>query len=103
MLNTEVSRLLGMIRDSLLQSALALTAASVLSFFLVPKQTEVIVDNGLPVQMMTLGGKDNPKAVYISTKKRKINPMPALLSVGAAVAAAVIKIKYDNDNNIISD
>lgn len=103
MLNTEVSRLLGLIRDALLQSAVALIAASVLSFFLVPKQTEVIVDNGIPVQMMTLGGKDNPKAVYISTKKRKINPLPALFSIGAAAAAAIFKIKFDNDNNIISD
>lgn len=101
MLNTEVSRLLGVIRDSMIQSALALTAASVLSFLLVPKQTEVVVDNDIPVQVMTLGGKNNPKAVYVSTKKHKLNPFPSLFAIAAAVAAAVIKMKYDSDNKII--
>ena len=103
MLNTEVSRLLGLIRDSLMQSALALLAGSVLSFFLVPKQTQIMVEDNVPAQLMTLGGKDNPKLVYVSTKKRKINILPTLLSAAAAIAAAVIKIKYDNDNKIISD
>ncbi|MBQ8827301.1 MAG: hypothetical protein IJ007_09425 [Oscillospiraceae bacterium] len=103
MLQTETSKLLGIIRDSLIQSSIALAAASILSFFLVPKQTQIVVDDDVPAQLLTLGGKDNPKVVYVSTKKRSINPLPAVLAIAAAVAAAVIKYKYDADNGIISD
>lgn len=103
MLQTETSKLLGIIRDSLIQSSIALAAASILSFFLVPKQTQIVVDDDVPAQLLTLGGKDNPKVVYVSTKKRSINPIPALLAIAAAAAAAFIKHKYDTDNGIISD
>ena len=103
MLKTEISNYLGIIRDSMIQSSIALAAASVLSFFLVPKQTQIVVDDDVPAQLITLGGKDNPQVVYVSTKKRKINPFPALIAIAAAAAAAFIKYKYDTENGIISE
>ena len=60
------------------------------------KFTEIRIDGELPAQLLTLGGKDNPQAVYITNKKKSIHIAPALLYGLAAAAAAAYLGRTEN-------
>ncbi len=97
----EISRFMGELRSTFVKSALmALIGAAAARIFM-PKPTEIIVDEGIQAQLVTIGKSGNPKAVYITNKEHKINLLPAFLMAAAAVAMTIVKDKYDKENNII--
>ena len=66
------------------------------------KSTEIIIDGDLPASLVTLGGKDNPKAVFISNKKHNIHIAPALIyALGAFAAAAYLGRTEKKDKDFV--
>ena len=62
------------------------------------RSTEIIIDGELPANLLTLGGKDNPKAVYITNKKHAVRIAPALIyALTAAVGAYWLREKKEKD------
>lgn len=99
-METNISELLGQLRDALFKSTAAMLISSILSFIIAPRQTKITVDGGIPAQLMVLGKKDDPKAVYVSTKKHSVNILPTLIMLAAAVGMCFVKQRYDELNNL---
>ncbi|MCD7731631.1 MAG: hypothetical protein LUI05_09090 [Oscillospiraceae bacterium] len=97
-----ISQALGDLKTTLLQGAAAALVSAVLAKILLPKPTKIIIDEGIPAELVTIGKKDNPKAVYVSSKKHSANIAPAVILAAAAVAVSAFKKRYDEDNNIIN-
>lgn len=98
-MENNISDLLGQLRDTLFKSTAAMLASSILTFILAPRQTRITVDGGIPANLVVLGKKDDPKAVYVSTKKHSLNILPTLLLLAAAVGMCFVKQRYDDLNN----
>ncbi len=90
-----MSEMLGELRNTFLKGAAAMLVSSIITRLFAPKQTTIVVDDGIPTELYTLGKKDNPKAVYLSTKKHKINLVPTVLFLIAAIASSVLKSKIE--------
>ncbi|MBQ8568907.1 MAG: hypothetical protein IJ446_06795 [Oscillospiraceae bacterium] len=94
-----------MMRTALESVAAASASAAIMSFIsqvlvngiFVPKKTKIVIDGDIPAELIALGGKKAPEAVFISTKKRSVNVAPAL--VFAAVALILRKYLDDEKNN----
>lgn len=99
-METNISEMLRQLRDALFKSTAVMLVSSILSFIIAPRQTKITVDGGVPAQLMVLGKKDDPKAVYVSTKKHSVNIMPTLLMLAAAVGMCFVKQHYDDLNKI---
>lgn len=93
-----ISEMLGELRDNLLRGSLVMLAAGILSRIFSPKPTKITVQEGVPAELYVLGKKDNPKAVYVSTKKYRVNLFPPFLMLVAGIAAAVFKQKFDENS-----
>ena len=93
--------------ESFVSAAAASAAASLLAQLanavFLPKKTEITVEGDVPAQLITLGKKNNPKAVYISTKKSRMNLMPALVLAASAfvVYRAIHSEDKDTDVHVI--
>ena len=98
----EILRIMGEIRNTFARSAVMMLIGALASHFLLPKPTKIIVDEGVPAQLVTLGKEGNPKAVYVTNKEHKLNLLPTVLMAAAAAAMIILKRKYDKENNIIS-
>lgn len=97
-MENNISEMLGQLRDTLFKSTAAMLVSSILSFIIAPRQTKITVDGGVPAQLVVLGKKDDPKAVYVSTKKHSVNILPTLLMLAAAVGMCFVKQRYDDMN-----
>lgn len=97
-----ISQTLGELKTALFRSAAVMLVTAVLAKLFLPKPTEIVIDEGIPAELITIGKKDNPKAVYVTTKKHRVNVIPALLMAAAAAVVAAVKKQYDSDNGIIS-
>ena len=90
--------------ESFVSAAAASAAASLLTqitnALFLPKKTEIIVEGDIPAQLVTLGKNGNPKAVYVSSKKGKMDLMPAILMALAAFAVHKALESEDKDTNI---
>ena len=66
---------------------------------LAPKTTKIEIDGNVPAEIFTIKGKDGPKAVYISSKKSRVNLLPAIAvaAVGLIVHFAVNQKDEDKD------
>lgn len=98
--NDDFKRMMKTVLESV---AAASASAAVMSFItqvivnglFMPKKTKIIIDGDIPAELIALGGKKAPEAVYISSKKRSINVAPAIFFA----AVAVILRKYLDDEN----
>lgn len=74
----------------------------VLSTLVNPQPTKIVVENGVPANIYTVGGKDAPRAVYVSSKPVRADWKPVLF-FGAVFAACKFFLEYREDNvpNII--
>lgn len=93
------SQLLDEIKNTLFKGSLAMLASAVISRLLAPKRTEIIVDNDVPAELYTVGQKDGPKAVYVTTKKHSVNLVPTILMLLAGILVWYIKKCYDESHN----
>lgn len=96
-----ISQTLGEVRNALFRSAAIMLVTAVLARLFLPKPTTIVVDEGIPAQLFTLGKSDNPKAVYVTTKKNRTNILPAVFTGAAAAIVAAAKKQYDSDNGVI--
>ena len=66
---------------------------------LAPKTTKIEIDGNVPAEILTIKGNDGPKAVYISSKRSRVNLLPALAvaAVGIIVHLAVNQKDEDKD------
>lgn len=61
------------------------------------KATEVIVEQGIPTEIYTIGKRDEPSAVYISTRRSKTDLKPALF-FGAVFLGCKYFLDYRDKN-----
>ena len=61
--------------------------------------TKIEIDGNVPAEILTIKGNDGPKAVYISSKRSRVNLLPALAvaAVGIIVHLAVNQKDEDKD------
>ncbi len=87
----------------------ALTSAAMMALsqivrngLLAPRSTKIEIDGNVPAEILTLKGKDGPKAVYISSKKSRVNLLPAIAvaAVGLIVHFAVNQKSENKDEPI---
>lgn len=97
-----ISQTLGELKAALFRSAAIMLVTAVLAKLFLPKPTTIVIDEGIPAELYTVGKKGNPKAVYVTTKKHRVNVIPAVLMAAAAAVVAVVKKQYDSDNGIIN-
>lgn len=69
---------------------------------LAPRTTKIEIDGKVPAELLTISGKDGPKAVYISSKKSRVNLLPAIAfaALGLIVHFAVNQKNDDKDEPI---
>ena len=88
------------VRDSLLSLSVVLALYGIIERLFMPKQTKIIVDDGVPAELTVLGKKGNPKAVYVSTEKHHIKFRGAiLLGVLASFLSKFIQ-KYEEEHKV---
>ncbi|MGN0695911.1 MAG: hypothetical protein ACI4J5_03990 [Oscillospiraceae bacterium] len=84
----------------------ALTTAAMMALsqiikngILAPRSTKIEIDGNVPAEIFTIKGNDGPKAVYISSKKSRVNLLPAIAAaaVGLIVHFAVNQKEEDKD------
>lgn len=96
----EFSNLIKSIRDSLLSLSIVLAVYGIIERLFLPKQTKIIVDDGVPAELTVLGKKGNPKAVYVSTEKHHIKFRgAAILCIMAMLLNKFIQ-KYEEDHKV---
>lgn len=96
----EFSNFIKSIRDSLLSLSIVLAVYGIIERLFLPKQTKIIVDDGVPAELTVLGKNGNPKAVYVSTEKHHINFRgAALLCIMAMLLNKFIQ-KYEEDHKV---
>ena len=94
----EFSNLIKSIRDSLLSLSIVLAVYGIIEGLFLPKQTKIIVDDGVPAELTVLGKNGNPKAVYVSTQKHHVKFRGAiLLGIMAYCVNEFIK-KYEEEH-----
>lgn len=88
------------VRDSLLSLSVVLALYGIIERLFMPKQTKIIVDDGVPAELTVLGKKGNPKAVYVSTQKHHVKFRGAiLLGIMAYCINEFIK-KYEEEHKV---
>ena len=86
---------------ALASAAMALLSQVVINGILAPRTTKITVDGNIPAQLLTIGEKGSPKAVYISTKKHRINLVPAAVFGAAALIARLYLNKDSGDTHVV--
>lgn len=99
-MNNEITNFLKSVRDSLLSISIVLVLYGLVERFLLPKQTKIIVDDGVPAELTVLGKKGNPKAVYVSSKKNRINFRGAVFFCLAANILTKLIQKYEEEHKV---
>ncbi len=99
-MNEEITNFLKSVRDSFLSISIVLVLYGFIERFLLPKQTKIVVDEGVSAELVALGKKGNPKAVYVSSKKNHLNFRGAIVfCIIANLLTSFIK-KYEEDHKI---
>ena len=99
-MNKEIMDFIKSVRDSLLSLSIVLVVYGIIERFFLPKQTKIIVDDGVPAELTVLGKKDNPKVVYVSNKKHKVNFRGALPLIIMAMLINKGIEKYEEEHNV---
>ena len=76
----------------------------VLTTLVNPHPTKIVVENGVPANIYAVGGKDAPRAVYVSSKPIRADWKPVFF-FGAVFAACKFILDYRDKNvpNIIDN
>lgn len=99
-MNKEIMDFIKSVRDSLLSLSLVLAVYGIIERLFLPKQTKIIVDDGVPAELTVLGKKGNPKVVYVSSKKHHVNFRAALpLCIMAMLINKGIE-KYEEEHKV---
>lgn len=88
------------VRDSLLSLSVVLALYGIIERLFMPKQTKIIVDDGIPAELTVLGKKGNPKAVYVSTQKHHIKFRGAILLGVLAYFLSKFIQKYEEEHKV---
>lgn len=99
-MNKEIMDFIKSVRDSLLSLSLVLAVYGIVERLFLPKQTKIVVDEGVPAELTVLGKKGNPKVVYVSNKKHRVNFRGALLMGAAAVLIHKGIEKYEEEHKV---
>lgn len=96
----EITNLLKSTRDTVLSLSIILAVYGIVERLFMPKQTKIIVDDGVPAELTVLGKKGNPKAVYVSSKKNHINFRGAAVLSTIALLLTKFINKYEEDHKV---
>ena len=100
--NDTIKRIMRSSLENITSAALASAVICMLSEIamkgvLAAHSREITLDGDLPAQILTLGGKDNPGTVYISSHRIRPRIGPSLMFLLAAAAAAAV-LSYEKKN-----
>lgn len=87
-------------RDSFLSLAVVLVVYGFIERIFLPKQTKIVVEDGVPTELTVLGKKGNPKAVYVSSKKNHFNFRGAAVLCVISMLLTKFIQKYEEDHKI---
>ncbi len=66
-------------------AAVSIVSEVLYKTLIAPRSSKVIVDKDVPTEIVAIGSKDGPAAVYVTTKKRRrINIVPAVACITVA-------------------
>ncbi|MBP1547255.1 MAG: hypothetical protein J6A37_11740 [Oscillospiraceae bacterium] len=61
------------------------------------RPTKIVVENGIPAALYTIGEKDGPRAVFVSSRRSKVDWKPVLF-FGAVFAGCKYILDYREKN-----
>lgn len=68
-----------------------------------PKVTRVEIDNSIPTQIYAIGKNDKAKAVYIHSKRPRMNILPSLIMAAFGFTAVYTVKKLTEDDGSVKD
>lgn len=95
-----ITEMMKSVRDSFASLAIVLTVYGLVERFLLPKKTKIVVDEGIEAELVAIGKKGNPKAVYVSSKKNRINFRGAVIFSTLALVITKLIAQYEENHNI---
>ncbi|MGN0666907.1 MAG: hypothetical protein ACI4KF_10325 [Huintestinicola sp.] len=83
---------------------MAVLSEVVLKGIINARPTKIVVENGIPAALYTIGEKDGPRAVYVSSRREKINLTPVIFFGGLYLGSKLfLEYREKNFANVRTD
>lgn len=84
-------------RSAAAACAMAFLTEVVLKGIINARPTKIVVENGIPAALYTIGEKDKPKAVYVSSRRERANLAPVIFFGGLYLGSRLF-LEYREKN-----